>query len=236
MPRAAGADQLATRIVKEQWRSLKEEGNDSSCLDGIANEASNVTITVVFPFDDKTHRDKENFKRGFEDSSNVFLNRDIKFDPQKEQEEKDLFSDCYQKAGRYIAEKADILIALWDGVYTKKVGGTGDTLGYALSPECQKERRKHKLDPLEVYWLAIPRTSNRYPANEAFTWEKLYVARSSHHSRFRTVLGDRANLWFVLTVTVGIASVLCSWLGSCLRGQNLAPRWICCLSLSVIWS
>lgn len=122
--------------------------------------------------------------------------------------------EAYQTAAHYIAEKADILIALWDGVYVGKVGGTSDTLHYALSPECQDARRKHKPDPLEVYWLAIPRARNPYPANEAFTWEKLCVPRSSHHSRFRTVLGGRANLWFALTVTVGIASVLCSWLGS----------------------
>ena len=92
---------------------------------------------------------------------------------------------CYRRTARRMAEEADILIALWDGVHEgQKVGGTSDSLRYALSSKCQEERRRRDLEPLEVHWLVVPRTANARPAGEAFTWVELPAAspaRPSHH-------------------------------------------------------
>lgn len=202
---ASGADQLAAGVLKGTWP-----------------DQSKIDISPVVPFDEEAYREEivkatQITSPWTQETLSIALARKRPRDWQPGSKEKNKEA-CYRDAGRYIAKKADILIVLWDGAYTGKVGGTSDTLHYALSPECQEERSKVKRRPLEIQWLAIPRASNPYPANEAFIWEQLYVPRSSHHSRFRTLFRGRANLWFGLTVTVGIISVLCSWLG------NLPPR------------
>ncbi len=37
----------------------------------------------------------------------------------------------YKSVGVYVADKSDILLALWDGTFNNKSGGTGDIVQYA---------------------------------------------------------------------------------------------------------
>ena len=39
----------------------------------------------------------------------------------------------YLDVGRYVVDESDILLALWDGTFNGKVGGTGDVVNYAKS-------------------------------------------------------------------------------------------------------
>lgn len=42
-------------------------------------------------------------------------------------------ADAYRRAARYVVDRSDHLIALWDGRSPGRVGGTADTLAYASS-------------------------------------------------------------------------------------------------------
>ena len=44
---------------------------------------------------------------------------------------------AYLDVGRYVVDESDILLALWDGTFNGKVGGTGDVVNYA-----RKRKRK----------------------------------------------------------------------------------------------
>ena len=42
--------------------------------------------------------------------------------------------DChYKSVGVYVADESDVLLALWDGTFNAKSGGTGDIVAYARS-------------------------------------------------------------------------------------------------------
>ncbi len=43
----------------------------------------------------------------------------------------------YKSFGVYVADKSDILLALWDGTFNNKSGGTGDIVQYARE-RCKK--------------------------------------------------------------------------------------------------
>ncbi|HRJ09455.1 MAG TPA: NAD-binding protein [Prosthecobacter sp.] len=101
--------------------------------------------------------------------------------PDKQTDEKHR-QECYRQAGRHLAENADVLVALWDGIYGGGMGGTGDTLAYAVSQECQQIRKQKGRTPLRVVWLAVPRQSNPHPATEAFTLGAIQPARLARFS------------------------------------------------------
>ena len=42
-----------------------------------------------------------------------------------------LTESAYLDVGRYVVDKSDVLLALWDGTFNGKVGGTGDVVSYA---------------------------------------------------------------------------------------------------------
>jgi len=90
----------------------------------LAWEYKNLKLTVPMPFDQK---------RYMED-----------FDPQSKEEfleylkvadeviEVENTEGCnYKSVGVYVADRSDILFALWDGTFNAKSGGTGDIVKYA---------------------------------------------------------------------------------------------------------
>lgn len=54
----------------------------------------------------------------------------------------------YETLGHYLVDQADVLIALWDGVYNDKKGGTGDVV--LLARQAGKP----------VYWIYCPNLSS----------------------------------------------------------------------------
>ena len=126
---AAGADQLAAWVFQQC-------GGDSVSLQVVypyaisayasavrARELSDGALRCPWSFDSLAERAVH-----FPLHPDRWPNEEK--DEQKRQEES---AACYRDAGRYIAEKADVLVALWDGVRSGEEGGTSETLLYAIS-------------------------------------------------------------------------------------------------------
>src|SRR5690606_38300005 len=60
-----------------------------------------------------------------------------------------------QKQAEYIVNNANVIIAVWDGIYTHKLGGTSEVVRLAL--ESNRE--------IHLHHLVCPRVSNVYPVN-----------------------------------------------------------------------
>ena len=81
----------------------------------------------------------------------------------------------YEEVGKYIARECQILIALWDGVNSHKVGGTSAVVGFQT--EGLPNRITSDLQPPElfpVYQILTPRASNPEPAGEPFSLKEIY--------------------------------------------------------------
>jgi hypothetical protein len=86
----------------------------------------------------------------------------------------------YAVLGGYIARHSQILVALWDGVESTKVGGTRHVVQFKLEgvPEPFGPTQS-PLDPVEsgpVYHIMTPRRSQPQPQGEPFSLHKLYPA------------------------------------------------------------
>ncbi len=57
--------------------------------------------------------------------------------------------EMYAAVGRYVVDRSDVLIALWDGEVNGKPGGTADTLRYAL--------QQVRTPPLKVLTFTVER-------------------------------------------------------------------------------
>jgi hypothetical protein len=78
----------------------------------------------------------------------------------------------YEAVGKYIARESQILIALWDGAETGKVGGTAAIVKFQT--EGLPERRACRLSPPElfpVYHILTPRVSNPHPEGKLAPYE-----------------------------------------------------------------
>jgi hypothetical protein len=81
----------------------------------------------------------------------------------------------YEAMGKRIARESQILIALWDGIDSGKVGGTAEIVKFQLHGVPSEE--ECDLQPPElfpVYRIVTPRVSNPNPEGQPFTLEKKY--------------------------------------------------------------
>jgi hypothetical protein len=90
----------------------------------------------------------------------------------------------YEAAGKYIASESHILIALWDGVESDKVGGTAaivrfQTEGLPGRDECNF--RAQELFP--AYHILTPRRSNPYPEGNHHPFELKPIYSRSFDSK-----------------------------------------------------
>ncbi len=81
----------------------------------------------------------------------------------------------YESVGKYIVQKSQILIALWDGIETGLVGGTASVVkfqkeGLPLSEPCSLEA----LEGFPVFWVVTPRLKNPNPQGTPFQRRILY--------------------------------------------------------------
>ncbi len=106
----------------------------------------------------------------------------------------------YELAGEYVVGQSQILIALWDGTESGKVGGTSAMV--RLRTEGPRDSRECSLQPPElfpVYHILTPRRSNPKPAGEPFRLREIYppVFHREEHGQtyYRKALGnlDRFN-------------------------------------------
>jgi hypothetical protein len=103
----------------------------------------------------------------------------------------------YEAVGKYIARESEILIALWDGVKSNKVGGTSAIV--AFQTEGLPERRACRLHPPElfpVYHILTPRGSNPHPEGELAPYELKIIYPPAFDSRaeaqryYKTTFGN----------------------------------------------
>jgi hypothetical protein len=81
----------------------------------------------------------------------------------------------YEVAGAYVVAQCQILIVLWDGVDSGKIGGTSAMI--KLRTEGPSDARECHLQPPElfpVYHIVTPRRSNPNPAGEPFRLREIY--------------------------------------------------------------
>ena len=81
----------------------------------------------------------------------------------------------YELIGKYIAQQSQILIALWDGVESDRVGGTASVVNFQRegvpgSSACALEAP----EGFPVYHILTPRLKNPYPQGEVLKLRKLY--------------------------------------------------------------
>ena len=81
----------------------------------------------------------------------------------------------YENLGKYIARESQILIALWDGIPSNKVGGTAEIVKFQLQGVQTKSH--YDLEPPElfpVYHIVTPRKRNPNPPGQPFQLLKKY--------------------------------------------------------------
>ena len=85
----------------------------------------------------------------------------------------------YQALGEFLVEQSQILIALWNGEATNRVGGTSWIVQLQLGqqPSCDSSRLASPLDYPEtgpVYQVVTPRSSNAATVGEPYTRQERY--------------------------------------------------------------
>lgn len=110
-PLADGADRFVARIFLD-----------------LKNRYQKLSLIVPMPFDrnrymeDFSNSSKDEFLKLLDKSDEVF-------------EVEHITASGYLDVGRYVVDSSNILLALWDGTYNGKIGGTGDVVEYAKSNE-----------------------------------------------------------------------------------------------------
>ncbi len=129
---AEGADMLVARIAKKLG----------------------LTLHVMLPYEEKRYLES------FSDSENI-----KEFDRLKDYalkiktlDCKTEIEECYENLGKYIADNANILLALWDNVENNKRGGTSSVIEYFQ--EGFENNRFDALDGNALYSIVTPRISN----------------------------------------------------------------------------
>jgi len=104
-PLADGADRLVAKIYLEIF---KEE----------------ATLIVPMPFDQERYmkdfdsKSKKDFLNYLEVAEEIYIVEDRE-------------KDNYKSLGYHVVNKSDTLLALWDGTFNHKSGGTGNVVAYA---------------------------------------------------------------------------------------------------------
>jgi hypothetical protein len=83
----------------------------------------------------------------------------------------------YEKAGTYIVQQCQILLALWDGEENEKTGGTAQIVRYQLEGLNLGKCRLDPLEPFPVFHISTPRSTNAPPKFPPFQLRKLYGLR-----------------------------------------------------------
>jgi len=108
-PLADGADRFVAKLFLER-----------------KHRHSNLKLIVPMP------HELERYLEDFDEASKIEF---LKFGDEAEKR----FSvprvskSAYLDVGRYVVDHADIVLALWDGTFNGKIGGTGDVVNYARS-------------------------------------------------------------------------------------------------------
>ena len=127
--------------LKEFFINLYNSNQETTLLSPLADGADRLVADIYLEiFRQKAHLivpmpfNQERYMEDFDtQSQKEFLNylqiADDVFEVKKTQ-------GCnYKSVGVFVADKSDILLALWDGTFNAKSGGTGDIVEYAKEKE-----------------------------------------------------------------------------------------------------
>ncbi|AWV97672.1 NAD-binding protein [Arcticibacterium luteifluviistationis] len=113
--------------------------------------------------------------------------------------------EYYRRQGEYLVKNATMLIALWDGIFSGKLGGTSDIVKMALDASSEKT----------IHHLICPRESNHFPVSN-FAAEIINLKSKTfnripftvHYSwvQFNTSV-KRKSTWWTSLVSNAIKSV-----------------------------
>ena len=106
-PLADGADRFVAKLFLEKKKKYK-------------------TLSLVVPMPFGEERYMEDFDKDSKEEFLEFLNKaDNVFEVEH------LTDSEYLDVGRYVVDNSEILLALWDGTFNGKIGGTGNIVEYA---------------------------------------------------------------------------------------------------------
>ena len=144
-------------------------------------------------------------------SGPVVLNRSIPSDvPKEENKLKQWQEDCFASLADYFTTSTDAVIAVWDGVWVTKTGGTSYLVENLKKINDQPHRCRR------IWWLAVPRKSNPHPSNDAFTWSPISLGESASTNWFTCLPTVRflAAKWKSISLGLLLAStVIFGYLG-----------------------
>jgi hypothetical protein len=93
----------------------------------------------------------------------------------------------YEKLGKYLVDNSDYLIALWDGVFNGKKGGTSEVVRMAME----------STRPITILHLVVPRQQNPYPVASL-----LQQGLSFHLQKFQRIPFTVHFSWVELVVNI----------------------------------
>lgn len=173
-PLAEGADRLVARIALEQ---------------GVRLIVPLPMSKALYEEDFQTQASREEFNKLLQQAEWWFelpLRQDTGGDEVEQQGP--ARDQQYAEVGAYISLHCQILIALWDGRYTHRLGGTSQIVEFQLHGVPRSYLPRHSpLDEPErgpVYHIVTPRVTNPDPVEQHFELRKLIPARSSQNRAF----------------------------------------------------
>ncbi len=96
------------------------------CVAEIALKYDNITLEVPLPLEKKRYLESIEDQVRF---SSLYARA------QKRYLIPTRYDHPYENLGRYLVDRADMLLVLWDGSYNDKIGGTGEVIRYARTLE-----------------------------------------------------------------------------------------------------
>ena len=123
--------------IKQLFTNLYNKHQEIKLLSPLADGADRLVADIYLEvFKDKAHLvvpmpfDKERYMKDFDTKSKKEFLEYLKI--AKSVIEVENTQGCnYKSVGVYVADESDILLALWDGTFNAKSGGTGDIVAYA---------------------------------------------------------------------------------------------------------
>jgi len=123
--------------IRQLFTNLYNQEQEVQLLSPLADGADRLVADIYLEvFKDKAHLivpmpfDKKRYMEDFDSESKEEFLEYLKI--AKSVIEVENTQGChYKSVGVYVADKSDILLALWDGTFNAKSGGTGDIVAYA---------------------------------------------------------------------------------------------------------
>ena len=148
--------------------SALAEGADMLVADVAISKG--VKLFVLLPYE------KEEYIKSFDNKENIeafntLYNKAYKILPIVASKKEHTSAECYEMLGHSLADKSNILLALWDGKDLGKAGGTSEVVKYQR--EGVNENRFDAMDGNAIFIIKTPRISN--PIDSDFKVQREYL-------------------------------------------------------------